>query len=335
MELISPQRTTVSGRFSKQELFEELVGFMPALASSFERLFGEGTTVLTASGAPGWARLRTTPMWQTLSDLYDFAHYGVRPAKYGDGSFVDVELFVGGLGGLEEYLAEDETRPPRLALRTLLLAQGREILDGGEPYSDLVPGRPEGYLSCEQVALLGDVSEDRVQREVGCSSDRRFVGVPDARRWLASRAAFVPTDAQATAPRVEFAPALSVQLPADVLRALQERAVATGRSAVRVLREFLRTEIDRDPIYGIERAELVDAQAAFGNDQTQGSEEIMISIQPVLEPPGPQFDPAPAGHDSLVQRSGAPVRVDAPAAICDPVDDLAQRLADLLGRVCR
>ena len=151
-------------RFSKQDLFEELAWFMPAFARSVERMYGTGAAVLMRSEdvgpyRPSLPELQSTPLWQSLSELYDYGVSGVLPTinELGDGSLADVEMFVMGLDGLAAYLDEDEGGIPSLCKKTVARANARHILDGGVPYTELDDGRPDAHLNLAQVALLADV----------------------------------------------------------------------------------------------------------------------------------------------------------------------------------
>jgi len=246
----------VTKRFSKQDLFEELARFMPTFACSVERMYGTGAAFLMRSAtiepsAPNLEALQATPLWRSLSELYDYAFDGVLPAinQLGDGSLVDVEMFLAGIDGLTEFLAEDDGDVPKFAKRTVLVAQGRQILDGDTPYLDFVADRPADHLSLTQVALLGGVSAEWVRESASLATGQQFVPVEMAREWLCSCAVFVATGAKLTAAEFRFSKSISVDIPLDIVRALQERAGISGLSPNQVLRIVFAEEIARDERY--------------------------------------------------------------------------------------
>ena len=81
---ITPLTAAARNRFSKQELFEELAWFMPTFAKSVERMYGTGAAALMRStdavpAEPTLEKLRSTPLWNSLSQLYDYGAEGVVP----------------------------------------------------------------------------------------------------------------------------------------------------------------------------------------------------------------------------------------------------------------
>jgi hypothetical protein len=270
-------------RFSKQELFEELAWFMPAFAKSVERMYGTGAAVLMRSAdvgpyKPSLQELQSTPLWQSLSQLYDYGVHGIIPTinDLGDGSLADVEMFVVGLDGLAMYLDEDEGGIPKLSKKTVALGHARHILDGGVPYTDVDTDRPSDYLTFAQVALLADLDERSMRNCVDpsnpdplktvCSGNRTYIHIEEAKRWLGGRERFVPTGTKAATP-FNFAKTFEMDLPVDVLRALNDRAAASGVTPVQVFRIVFADEISHDSLYA------ANAQVAAANDQTERNRE--------------------------------------------------------------
>lgn len=232
-------------RFSKQQLFEELAWFMPALASSFERLYGSGMFMHprsqgTCFGALDVEMMQTTPLWRSLSELYNYGFYGVLPAlnELGDGLLADVESFLGGIDGLAQYLQEDDGGIPKLSKRTIELARSRQLLD---------EGATGDRLAVSQVALLANADESWLLQFSGLNSDGG-IRVEEVRQWLAECPSFTATG-NGSAPEFTFARTLSIGLPVDVLRAIQERAGRTGKTPFEVLRIVFKNEIAEAPLF--------------------------------------------------------------------------------------
>lgn len=245
MSSLTSSISGASSRLSKQQLFEELAWFMPALALSIELLYGTGAAALMRSpemapGSPDLYALQATPLWRALSELYDYGAQGVLPTinELGDGSLFDIELFLGGNGGLAEYLQEDDGGVPRIIFRTIELAWGRQLLDDGDPAYT---------LSVTQVAMLADADEDWLQRVAGLVVGG-FVGVDDPLRWSAGCPGFAPTGCKAV-PGFMFAKTLSVDLPVDVVRAIQERAGLAGMTTEEAFRTAFAVEVAGDERY--------------------------------------------------------------------------------------
>ena len=265
-------------RFSKQDLFEELAWFMPTFASSVERMYGIGAALLmrspdTVPYKPSLVELQATPMWQSLSQLYDYGVNGVLPVinELGDGSLADVEMFVMGLGGLEAYLEEDESGIPSLSRRTVELANARHILDGGVPYTNFDCSRPIDHVSLTHVSLLVDLEEPTVRTSLdasdvgplttGSTGGQTYLPIEEARRWLAGRDEFVPTGMKAVT-AFNFAKSFDIELPVDVIRAIGDRAASSKMNRAQVLRLAFADEIARDSIYGTPRTDNVSNRRA-------------------------------------------------------------------------
>jgi hypothetical protein len=280
---ITPLTADARKRFSKQELFEELAWFMPAFARSVERMYGTGAAVFMRSAdavpyKPCLQELQSTPLWQSLSQLYDYGAYGILPTinDLGDGSLADVEMFVMGLGDLALHLDEDEGGIPKLSTKTVALAQARHILDGGEPYTNFETDRPSNHLTFAQLALLADMDERSVRNSVDpknpdplktvCLGNRTYIHIEEAKRWLSGREGFVPTGTKAATP-FNFAKTLEMELSVDVVRALNDRAAASGMTPVQVRRSVFADEISNDSLYA------ANAPVAPANDETDPNRE--------------------------------------------------------------
>jgi hypothetical protein len=184
--------------------------------------------------------LQETPLWLSLSELYDYGIYGVLPTvnKLGDGSLFDVEMFLDGIDGLAQYLQEDDGGIPELSKSTIELARCRRLLD---------EGAASDPFTLTQIAMLVNVDETRLRQFL--SLDVNGVICVDAvRQWLSGCPGFSPTGNR-KAPEFTFARTFSMDLPVDVIRAIQERAGRTKKAPFDVLRDAFAMEIVRDPLY--------------------------------------------------------------------------------------
>jgi len=262
------KRTTI---FTKQELYEELAWFLPAYVRSFARLLGSGAIQESFLDRPDQhlALLQATPVWRSLDALYHYGVHGVLPKdmQLGDGSLADVELFIGGIAEMGPYLGEDDGQVPVLSVVTVAIAQARMVLDGEAAY-EVRRMPPAGYISVPHVALLCRCPEQAIESELNADSNqaRRFrvfdgirhMDLDDARSFARSCMSFVPTGT--TAPPFNFAKQVHAELPVDVLRAVAERAAATGTTQLRVLRQAFAAEISRDQLYAPPAVAGCDAQ---------------------------------------------------------------------------
>lgn len=228
--------------FGKQQLFEELAWFMPALERSFERLYGpawwSGSSTVASRSLQAF---QASPLWRSLSELYDYGVHGVLPtiSELGDGTLFDVEMFLDGLDGLREYLREDDGEIPKLSKATVALARARQDLDG----SDL-----DHQISTLKVALLARQSEEAVCGRLG-KGPGATISVRRAREALAQLFAFVPTGSSGS-PSFAFIQCVPTELPIDVVRAINERAGLTGVTPFEILRSAFAEEIGRDGYQG-------------------------------------------------------------------------------------
>ena len=235
--------------FTKEDLQRELHQFMLSFANSVERMFGQtcGGAMLGVPGTssfdlePDQLQITQSTLWRTLMGMYEYGVLGRHGGIYGDGHILDgdesdVELFLRGLGSLEQYLGEDDGALPRLALRTAQTAVARHILDGGVRYSlDTKGDRGEerDYLSFEELALLANMDERSVRNAanpklpdalVTASFGRRtLIAIEDANRWLAARKGFVPTTRENAEPLHSEDRAV-LDLPSDLKRRLGQAA---------------------------------------------------------------------------------------------------------------
>ena len=238
-------------RSTKAELQDELRSFMVGFARSVERMYGQevGGGLLGHPGRSAWniktdeARVEQSSLWRNVCAMYDYGFHGVKVdgLDLGDGAGVDgevadVELFLRGLDSFEKYLEEDEAKLPELARRTVRIAVARNVLDGGSRYTDY----DDGFfysLSISELALLADMDERSVRNAANpklpnplrttTEGKRTLVSVEDARKWLAGRKGFVPTQSEGTSRSMEMS---SISLPSEVVDQLALSAAASGLS---------------------------------------------------------------------------------------------------------
>lgn len=253
--------------FTKEELKQELREFMVGWARSAERLFGGGRSggLLGFPERTAWhvepaeAMLDDAHLWRSVLTMYDYGIEGRRHPSFGaDGDvanqYGEAEMFLLGLNSLALFLEEDEVRWPKLAQRTVRTAMARHILDGGERYITREEDEVGGYLSFGEIALLADMDERSVRNAanprlpdalVTKSIGRRsMIALEDARRWLAGRKAFVPT--QGAAPGVALAAAPQeayLTVPGEIATRLSEAARSANLSPADFLAQLLDRQV--------------------------------------------------------------------------------------------
>lgn len=248
--------------FTKDELKQELRGFMVGLARSAERVFGAGCggALLGLPGRGAWdvepaeAQLDNAWLWQAVLTMYDYGIEGRPHPSFGAGGDVgnhygEAELFLLGLDSLALFLEEDEVHMPTLAQRTVRTAMARHLLDGGERYITRDEDEMAGYLSFAEVALLADMDERSVRNAANPKlpdalvtktfGRRSMIAIEDARRWLSSRKGFVPTQGTpAEAP--DTAPELSsLTVPHEIVARVSESARSANLSTAEFLAQLL------------------------------------------------------------------------------------------------
>lgn len=201
-------------RFTKIQMQDELSLFLNLLGGQLATLYGPD--------APSWATkdsVETSPIWQTVTEMYDYGVDGLQvQAKPGSadsviGRHTEIERFLHALNTLpmKLYLDGQGNTPPRLAILAAQCAAARLVLDGADRRTDYAtdefgPGSGDfGYLTLAEVALLADMDERSVRNAANPKLPNPLVTEPvgrrslvrpeEARRWLANRKGFVPTNA--------------------------------------------------------------------------------------------------------------------------------------------
>lgn len=257
--------------FTKEDLKAELRVFMLGFARSVERMFVPGCGAAMLGLAPGTnlhdvvpeqidSTGNTSTLWCTVLSMYDFGIQGLRVpgSLYGaradghsqimDADECDVEMFLTGLESLELYFLEDAVPRPELAIRTVLTAAARHVLEGGA--RDVIhEGQVEtGYLTFQDVALLADMDERSVRNAANPKlpdplvtesfGKRTVIAVGEARRWLAGRKGFVPTRDVGALPKAAPDP-LAATIPRDLQVRIKRLAEGSDVGPWDLLRDLL------------------------------------------------------------------------------------------------
>ena len=228
--------------FTKQEMLSELRRHLLDRAIDVELWFGPGTGGALigdinrdplAVDDPSTVSFEHIEIWHKFCALYDYAISGVRSEEWTPFS----EKF-GDTIGIELQ------RLPPLVFGTVCLAEARHLLDGGD-CDMLTSDAPKGYLSLRHVAWLADMDERSVRNAANPKlpghlvteqyERRTVVSLAEARRWLAGRKGFIPTQS-ATAPSE---PIVALPLPASIVSGLTAKAAALGIPVEAVLRACL------------------------------------------------------------------------------------------------
>ncbi len=242
--------------FSKAEMQEELFKFMT--------LFGEQIAGLYGASDSAWTENETiqeSPVWKAVSEMYDYGVTGIPTGDLVPGNIINgwhagTEVFLHAMDTppMKIFLDASENTPPRLAMRAVQSAVARMVLDGGERYTDF--GTVEyglgkgnwGYLTLAEVALLANMDERSVRNAANPKlpdplktepvGKRSLVTPEEARRWLASRKGFVPTQ-ESKVSDVQRPPEWDIELTEELVEHLQREAEKAGLSFSTYLKKKL------------------------------------------------------------------------------------------------
>lgn len=253
--------------FTKAEMRTELRDFLFNFARSVERIYGKHFAggLLGVPGKrvsdidPKEACIEDTMLWKAVNDMYDFGISGIMmdgrdlgDSKLLDADFCDAEMFLRGLHSLDQYLDEDETRIPRLSILAVRTAVARHVLEGGDRFtgfSDDVGGAGAD-LSFDEMAFLANMDERSVRNAANpkvpnplatvALGKRTYVEREEAKRWLADRKGFIPTQTKAVlATESKNIPTMSIQLPVSTMDKLQAKADVAGLSVDSFITQLL------------------------------------------------------------------------------------------------
>lgn len=242
--------------FSKNDMQFELKKFMEGYAESIERLYG-GDIAKTLSNEQ---LILNSHLWISVNNMYDHGVLGIPVPGLGDepmidGGYADAEVFLNCIASnaMEPYLYEDDVIYPRLSIKTVRMAVARVVLEGGERYTDYAAGEHGigngdwGHLTLCEVALLADMDEKSVRNAANPKVNdplktetigkRSLVTPQEAKRWLTGRKGYIAT--QQIVDVKKQAPSKAIELPIDVIEALDLKAEQAGLSIAAFIKKII------------------------------------------------------------------------------------------------
>ena len=231
--------------FTKSEMQEELSKFLTLYGAQVERLYGSSDSARITTNS-----VEESVVWKAASDMYDYGIAGIPngilvPGSIIDGIHAHVEKFLRAIDtpAMRVYLNENDNSPPSLAVRAVQSAVARMVLDGGERNTDFgtdVHGIGKGdwgYLTLAEVALLANMDERSVRNAANPKlpdplktepvGRRSLVRPEEARRWLAGRKGFIPTQANDN-DVVHRPPSYNLELPQEIVDQIKKEALERG-----------------------------------------------------------------------------------------------------------
>lgn len=243
--------------FSKAEMQTELLRFLSLLRRQTSQLYGLDETSLTQREA-----IEASPIWMGVEEMYDYGIMGVPnkilfPGRRLEGIHASVERFFHGINtvAMRPFLEELDNAVPRLALRAVQAAVARMVLDGGHRATDYgideygVGNSTWDHLTLAEVALLANMDERSVRNAANPKlanplkttqvGKRSLVTPEEARRWLAGRKGFVPTQSVDFEP-LKPVPEYNIQLgDLEFVKDLHRKAEEHGMSLNHYLNAIL------------------------------------------------------------------------------------------------
>ena len=238
--------------FSKTEMQEELFNFMSQFGQDIARLYGDLDHAWTSREA-----ILESPLWKAASDMYDYGVTGtpsraLYPGGHVDGVYGNLERFLRGIDtpNMRLFLEESDNSPPRLTMLAVQTAVARMVLDNGWRHTDygaMENGGLKGdmnHLTLAEVALLASMDERSVRNAANPKltnplkteqvGQRSLVKPDEARRWLAGRKGYVPTQAY-DGPRTPSYDLTLNDLPKEFFEQIQREAAETGISEQKII----------------------------------------------------------------------------------------------------
>lgn len=242
--------------FSKNEMQIELNQFMQGFAESVERIYGGDITQTLANEH----LIQNSNLWNTVGKMYDYGVLGLPVPGLSDelmidGGYADAEVFLNCIAtnAMEPYFYEDNVTHPNLSIKTVRMAVARLVLEGGERYTDYGAGEfglgngDFGHLTLSEIALLADMDERSVRNAANPKVNdplitetvgkRSLVAPQEAKRWLAGRKGFIPT--QQIADVKNQHKCKSIELPSDLAEALNLKAELAGLSIAEFIKKVI------------------------------------------------------------------------------------------------
>lgn len=230
--------------YSKNELQQELFRFLNRFGKQIATFYNTSDSTWLEDKA-----LQDSPMWQAMSEMYDYGVLGIpsRDLSGGriTGTHAHIEMFLHAMNtiAMQIFLHAYENQPPKLAMHTVEIAVARMVLDGGERYAEYgtdthgVGKGDWGYLTLAEVALLANMDERSVRNAANPKltdplkteqvGKRSLVSPEEARRWLAGRKGFTPTKQYEGDPSIkpkEF----NMEIPLELAELIEREAKKTG-----------------------------------------------------------------------------------------------------------
>ncbi len=238
--------------FTKTAMQEELSKFLVSYGKQIEQLYGASDSTWTEIEA-----VQASPIWGAVSDMYDYGITGIPteylfPKGHIDGVYAHTEMFFRGMNtpDMKLYLEASGNTLPRLAMSAVQSAVARMVLDDGWRHTDY-GGRDYGvingdmnHLTISEIALLANMDERSVRNAANPKlpdplktemvGKRSLVNLEEARRWLAGRKGFIPTEAyEGTTHRP---PEYNLHFTENDLQKIEEEANKIGISTIDYLR---------------------------------------------------------------------------------------------------
>lgn len=234
----------VDMKFTKEQMQQELLLFLAGFGEQFMSLCSDTREIQSEQS------LATSLVVQVVSEMYDYGICGIPKRDLGVGDRITqsqnrVEMFLQAVDTvpMRLFLADKEIDPPRLAIRVVQTAVARAVLDGAQRYTDYmvdelgVGNGDFGYLTVAEIALLANMDERSVRNAANprlpgalqtVTVGRRALVMPDeARRWLAGRKGFIPTQRNSIVlndAHQEF----NLELPREILEVIYREAKDAG-----------------------------------------------------------------------------------------------------------
>lgn len=233
--------------FSKSEMQEELFKFLNKFGKDIARLYGVSDNAWTEKEA-----IQESPVWKAVSEMYDYGVTGIPtedlfPEGHIYGAHGHIERFLRGMDtpNMRLYLEESDNSLPRLAMLAVQSAVARMVLDGGWRHTDYGAGEygvlkgDMNHLTLAEVALLANMDERSVRNAANPKlpdplkteqvGKRSLVRSEEARRWLAGRKGFVPTQ-ESEVGTVQRPPEFNIELTKEIVENIEREAKEAGVS---------------------------------------------------------------------------------------------------------
>jgi len=227
---------------TKEQMQSELLSFLQAFWGNMTDLMGFGDRDCAEDA------MRNSPIWTSLDGMFDYGVQGIivnelMPGGMLEGFYAKTATFLQSFdtAPMRLYLATQNISLPILALRTTQMAIARMVLDGGERHVDYASEEHGwgngnyGYLTLSEVALLANMEERSVRNAanpkladplVTCQIGRRSLVEPEeARRWLAKRKGFIPTQEMGDQPKAKR---FSAEITPQLFEVIQKEANKAG-----------------------------------------------------------------------------------------------------------